>query len=111
MSIIIQGIEMPKSCIDCPCHDGEWGCCNITKNYIGFEDSRPQDCPLKEAEPIVHAHWIDKTEDTRREYVCSKCERSVFLQFSHAIKEEPALLQVMYPYCHCGARMDEEVEK
>ena len=60
--------------------------------------------------PVVHAHWIDKTEDTRREYVCSKCERSVFLQFSHAIKEEPALLQVMYPYCHCGARMDEEVE-
>ena len=65
--------------------------------------------PTADVAPVVHAQWIGKCEDTRREYICSKCERSVFLQFSHAIKDEPALLKVMYPYCHCGAKMDEVV--
>ena len=66
------------------------------------------DIPPADVAPVRHGHWIDKTEDTRREYVCSECGRSVFLHFSHAIKEEPALLKVMYPYCHCGAKMDKE---
>lgn len=68
--------------------------------------------PEADVEPVRHGRWIDKTEDTRREYVCSECGRSVFLHFSHAIKEEPALLKVMYPYCNCGAKMNgKEKEK
>ena len=95
MSIIIQGIEMPKSCIDCPCHDGEWGCCNITNNYIGFDENRPQDCPLKEVTPAIHAHWILKDTGLPE---CSHCGGCCLY---------------MADYCpNCGAKMDvEENEK
>ena len=106
MEIIISDMEMPKSCLDCPCHDGEYGCCNITKNYIGlYDNSRPQDCPLKEAEPAVHAHWelVGQTYNSY-EHKCSRCHRAVFT--SSAVKIEN--INAVYPYCHCGAKMDEE---
>lgn len=92
MSVVIQGIEMPQSCLDCPCHDGEYGRCNITKNYIDFDvNSILRDCPLKEAEPVLHAHWIWYAPS---QYGCSNCEYS-----SHEY----------HKYCpHCGAKMDGE---
>ena len=45
MSVIIHGIDMPKDCLECPCHNGENGTCNIlnmTTDYI------PRICPMEE---------------------------------------------------------------
>lgn len=54
MAILIKGMEMPKTCIDCPLHDGEYGQCNINHNiYISFDD-RPRKCPLTE----INSHYL-----------------------------------------------------
>lgn len=56
-------IDMPKSCFDCPCHNGESGYCQITKNYI--DDSIPENCPLKaydedtSAKPVQHDYLFE----------------------------------------------------
>ena len=49
MVILIKGMNsMPKTCIDCPLHDGEYGQCNFNHMiYICF-DGRPSECPLVE---------------------------------------------------------------
>ena len=46
MGVYVKGMEMPKDCYDCPCHNGENGRCQITKETT--EDKRPYDCPLVE---------------------------------------------------------------
>lgn len=93
MSVVIQGIEMPKSCLNCLCYDGEYVCCNITGTYVGFEENRPQDCPLKESEPVVHARWMRLLEnDFGWKFACHNCL---------------AYTKVRTKFCpHCGARMD-----
>ena len=48
-------------------------------------------------------HWIRITSGRMREiYQCSECGRQ--------IEEEgiEALLPIRYPFCHCGAKMEEE---
>lgn len=61
---------------------------------------------VKDWQPVVHAHWVkydrfccssDGTPLIKiaEEYECSKCGR---------VASDPE------PYCHCGAKMDEEVE-
>lgn len=63
MSILIKGMEMPKSCADCfaeQCIGSDFGC-----GIIGFEDGnttcftreRRKDCPLVEVPP--HGRLID----------------------------------------------------
>ena len=41
-------ISMPKTCYECPCHNGENGSCQITGKY--YFDEIPKSCPLKEVE-------------------------------------------------------------
>lgn len=54
MEILIKGMDMPETCIDCPLHDGEYGQCNINHNiYISFDD-RPRKCPLIE----INSHYL-----------------------------------------------------
>ena len=61
---------------------------------------------VKDWQPVKHAHWIkhdrfccssDGTPIVKiaEEYECSKCGR---------VASDPE------PYCHCGAKMDENVE-
>ena len=48
-------------------------------------------------------HWIRLTNGRMREiYQCSECGRQ--------IEEESieGLLPIIYPYCHCGAKMEEQ---
>ena len=45
MSVIIHGIDMPKDCLECPCHNGENGTCNILKMTT---DYIPRICPMEE---------------------------------------------------------------
>lgn len=63
-----------------------------------------EDAPTVDAEPIVHGHWVRDfsiTEDTF--YKCSVCGRQECLMEKYDPKVE-------MPYCHCGAKMDEEEE-
>jgi len=50
MSVIVTGMDMPKNCLECPCHDREYGHCHVDPNidtYEGISD-RPRRCPLVE---------------------------------------------------------------
>ena len=63
MSVIVKGMEMPTSCIECPCcrHDNWNGetahQCNVSFITFGAEDenwiynTRPNWCPLTELPP------------------------------------------------------------
>lgn len=56
------------------------------------------EAPAVEAEPVVHAHWIERTGGTHN--ICSNCHTGV-----------PKIVSVerWQRCCMCGAHMDEEV--
>lgn len=57
-----------------------------------------------ETEPIRHGRWIKMRY---RVYQCSCCKRAVFLEGLNVTDEnETKLLRELFPYCHCGAKMD-----
>lgn len=62
--------------------------------------------PTIDAEPVRHGRWeykssyMDDDFDRVFEYSCSICGRCI--QFYNDIDQ--------YPYCHCGAKMDLEVQ-
>ena len=62
--------------------------------------------PTADVAPVIHAHWVLKAKISENcfRYNCSHCNRWV----QAGAKENPA---ERFPYCHCGARMDEEVEQ
>ena len=94
MSVILP-IEIPESCLDCPCHDGEYGVCNLTRKTI--DDVRPDDCPIQE---VKHGKWekIHPDFDLCVEFFkCSICGGEK---------------NYTTPYCpFCGAEMDEEEQE
>lgn len=48
MSVIIEDMEIPEYCYDCPCHNPENGVCMVyKKGYLSCIE-RPAVCPLKE---------------------------------------------------------------
>ena len=57
MSVIVEGMNLPACCIDCPIWDTEFGCCKLIPNsryyydggeyYIPFEEKHEK-CPLRE---------------------------------------------------------------
>ena len=54
MSILIQGMEMPKNCKDCPFSDHEAWCLipgSWRERYYCPDDERSADCPLIELPP------------------------------------------------------------
>ena len=58
MSILIRGMEMPTSCLDCPLTDGHSASCLITKQSVYFfVNKRHNDCPLVPVSP--HGRLID----------------------------------------------------
>ena len=77
-----------------------------------------------EAEPVVHAHWnlsyeeVGAFETTRTYYFghCSKCGRKIDivclsgLHSAEGLEEAKRKAHEDYPYCHCGAKMDEKGE-
>ena len=69
MSVLIKGIEMPKSCIDCPCSLNMFFCRALDGREVtdrtgiefkedGIVVSRPDWCPLVEM-PEEHGDLID----------------------------------------------------
>lgn len=53
-------------------------------------------------DPVKHGKWVLITKDyiDPQEYMCSVCGRTIKY---YGI---PTLLLEMYPYCNCGAKMD-----
>ena len=74
---------------------------NNSLRYCSYEDV--QNTPTVDAEPIRHGHWIKSKDNTILApcYECSVCGRKIN---TWGIASETA------PYCHCGAKMDEEVD-
>ena len=63
MSVIVKGMEMPKTCNDCGLRDSFD--CWITDSYIEARFSkRNEDCPLIELPP--HSDLIDRNKLLRR---------------------------------------------
>lgn len=69
MSILIRGMEMPTSCVDCPMMQDENGYCKLRKEYV-YGDI-PRSCPLVPVPPhgrlidadALHIQLIDKELD------------------------------------------------
>lgn len=67
-----------------------------------------------DAEPVRHGRWIivcDTDDGWWREWYakCSKCGRTILLNEYICETQSPEKALTEYPYCHCGAKMDEEV--
>jgi len=57
VSILIKGMEMPKSCLSCPLQGGTADCRLTQKTYNWGLSERPSDCPLVPVPP--HGRLID----------------------------------------------------
>ena len=93
MSILIRGMEMPKSCDSCmfsrrSVHNVDW--CVLTEKDL------PCDCPLIEINfdaLVKHGKWIDIKDPV----YCIECSVCGDANYMHS------------NYCpNCGARMDGE---
>lgn len=77
MSILIKGIDMPKSCGECEFNynlEGgsyEWWECVILHDDINQFDTRRTDCPLVEI-PTPHGRLVDAND------IKAKCINEVF---------------------------------
>ena len=77
MGVLIKGMEMPKTCDDCPLLDWDLSYikCGVVNrkfkvNEEHFKDSRAYDCPLIEIPP--HGRLIDADAFTKDE--CNYCD-------------------------------------
>ena len=60
--------------------------------------------PTIDAEPVVHGHWIEKSDGAELQLVCEKCGYDY-------IEADPDCIE-RHNFCpNCGAKMDEEVKK
>lgn len=64
MSILIQGMDMPNDCSECPCFQLEWfdddidGYCKALKTNVEYNHRRLFNCPAIEV-PIPHGDLVD----------------------------------------------------
>ena len=60
MSLILKGLDMPKSCLVCPCNDDDnrCGATGWPLTYPEYLEQRYDDCPLIEI-PTPHGRLID----------------------------------------------------
>lgn len=57
--------------------------------------------------PVVHGRWkLLRKGDWNSVFVCSVCGRRETIAESESYNSQ-LKMQRKYPYCHCGARMDE----
>ena len=89
--LIIKGMDMPKSCYDCPLCDeecfGAYKC--IKAESWGSETSRADDCPHRTVDGLV-----DKIIERQREYDGKNCTE-VIIGLAEAI-------QIIKDYCGCN---------
>ena len=72
---------------------------------------RVKNAPTIEAEPVRHGKWcIHKVDVNVSTFYCSECDRTVKCGNDYFMKPTK-LVSKIYPYCHCGAKMDLEEEE
>ena len=62
--------------------------------------------PSSDIQEVRHGEWIRKRQFV---YECSLCKRIELVEgvrHDCDLKSEHKILLSMYPYCHCGAKMD-----
>lgn len=62
---------------------------------------------LPTVEERKEGRWVRITQDVGlrpHQYMCTECHRII----EYSSSESPSLLEMKYPYCHCGARMKGE---
>lgn len=95
MSILIKGMEMPKSCSDCfaeRCIGSDFGC-----DILGFDDAnttcftreRRKDCPLIAVPP--HGRLIDA--DCCNDYFYEHMSDDMMIAAMNAINEMPTIIE------------------
>lgn len=87
--------------------------CRVYMNKRGdrcFKMRLINNAPAIDAEPVRHGYWLPKKIGAvTTEFECSECGRTVTRAndyFGKATKYASSY----YPYCHCGAKMDLEVQ-
>lgn len=72
------------------------------------------DVPAADVVEVVHGEWIEDytrqffDESCETGYHCSRCNRTVAVAHELYDTKGRGLLHNLYPYCHCGAKMDKE---
>ena len=64
MSVLINGMKIPKSCLDCPLYDDEESFCKAQNEFLNMMISnrgRAISCPLVEL-PEHHGDLIDRND-------------------------------------------------
>lgn len=69
MSVLVNGMKMPKGCYECPLTDGEYGDCKV--GATGEYDTYRKGCPLDEPKT---GRWVRSHTGTIGEgFYCSRC--------------------------------------
>lgn len=60
--------------------------------------------PTADVQKVRHGKWIKKRTNV---YFCSMCGRLEGKELECVVPEvQDKMVYVIYPYCHCGAKMD-----
>ena len=66
--------------------------------------------PKMDVAPVVHGRWkLLRKGDWNSVFICSVCGRRETITESETYNSQLKMPK-KYPYCHCGARMDEQNE-
>ena len=60
MSVLINGLDMPKGCVGCPCINAKYNECMILQRRVTNVMTRMTDCPLIELPD--HGDLVDRDE-------------------------------------------------
>lgn len=64
--------------------------------------------PTADVAPVRHAKWmVERCEGTSTVFTCSNCSHEIKLRNSYLFTPTSHAAE-WYPYCRCGARMDED---
>ena len=89
MSVLIKGMEMPKSCESCPCYyetEGAWrNECEVLQREHYITDERPDWCPLVEIPP--HGRLIDA------DALEAQCDDPYWCVWLTDIKDAPTIIE------------------
>lgn len=67
--------------------------------------------PSADVAPVVHGRWcVSNVRSIETVFYCSECKRTVTVG-NDFFGEAPQSVSAAYPYCHCGAKMENGVNK
>lgn len=67
------------------------------------------EAPAADVAPVRHGRWVSlRKGDWTSVYECSECKRKETVGCDRSKADEQ--VKRLYPYCHCGAKMDGGVD-